>query len=425
MTDQPRVTADDFNDIPTSSEADKPRHSWTPNSLIQLAQNPPAPPTIGGILYPGKRTLLSGETESLKTWLALILAKAEMNIEQTVAWVDLDDMGAGAILHRLRALHIPDQTIHDHFQYYQPDQRLKDQALTDVVMRLTVTGVRLMVIDAFTPALALHGLDPGNSIDIETFWREIADPIAQTGACPCVLDHVVKNADQRGKYATGSERKASGATVHIGARQLVPFGIGRTGSSLLTTHKDRPGYLPRPTIAILELASDGENVTHQFLPDHSHDGGTFRPTILMERISQTLETTDEPVSQTWIEANVSGNTKAKRAALQHLTEGGYLNLTAGPRNTRLYTSHNPYREAADIPFNDPALTPTNPAQKTGQFGTSTTPTPPFPLQKGGVVAVTTPPKTEWATPTPTNGNEPDLTPLDLLLDSEPEPEENA
>jgi hypothetical protein len=48
-------------------------HTWRSSSLVARAANPPESPTIGGLLYPAKRTLLSGETEALKTWLALIL----------------------------------------------------------------------------------------------------------------------------------------------------------------------------------------------------------------------------------------------------------------------------------------------------------------------------------------------------------------
>lgn len=76
-------------------------HSWQPSSLIARAAEPPEPPTIGGLLYPAKRTLLSGETESLKTWLALILAKAEMDAGYPVGWADLDAMGAAVLGGRL------------------------------------------------------------------------------------------------------------------------------------------------------------------------------------------------------------------------------------------------------------------------------------------------------------------------------------
>jgi hypothetical protein len=147
----------------------------------------------------------------------------------------------------------------------------------------------LFVIDAFNPFLSLHGLDPFSTPDIEAFWREIADPIAKAGATPTLLDHVSKNADTRGKYSYGSERKASGAMVHIGFRTLEPFGRGRTGRALLTTHKDRPGYLPRPTVGQL-----------------------------------ALEQQVEPVSQTWIEKNVQGNATPLRTALEVLIGEGYV-----------------------------------------------------------------------------------------------------
>jgi hypothetical protein len=181
-----------------------------------------------------------------------------MLIEIPVAWVDLDDMGAGAILQRLRALQVPDPVINDFFFYYQPDQRLYDtkqekrtEQFTDVLNSLATTGARLMVIDAFNPMLSLHGLDPNSTPDIETFWREIADPIAKQAPAPTLLDHVAKNAETRGKYSYGSERKASGSTVHIGAHTLEALTIGGEGRAVLTVHKDRPAYLPRPTLGIL------------------------------------------------------------------------------------------------------------------------------------------------------------------------------
>lgn len=89
-------------------------HSWQPSSLVARAAIPPEPPTIGGLLYPAKRTLLSGETESLKTWLALVLAKAELDAGYAIAWADLDAMGSGELLARLQALGVRDDVIHEH-----------------------------------------------------------------------------------------------------------------------------------------------------------------------------------------------------------------------------------------------------------------------------------------------------------------------
>jgi hypothetical protein len=421
--DLPRVGLDDLNSIPRNEPADRPRHSWIPSSLIQLAAHPPAPPTIGNILYPGKRTLLSGETESLKTWLALILAKAEMELEIPVAWVDLDDMGAGALLQRLRALQVPDSTIDEFFFYYQPEERLKGEQLQDVLMQLTVTGTRMMVIDAFTPALHLHGLSPDSNIDIEAFWKDVADPIAKTGTAPVVIDHVVKDKDSRGKYASGSERKASGATVHIGSHTLNALAIGTTGRTLLTTHKDRPGYLPRPTIGVLTLASDGAWIDYRLDADKSHDTGTFRPTVLMQRISQKLEPLDEPVSRAWVETTIKGNRQAIRTALDTLASEGHLEQITGPRNSHMFTSLKPYREADEPPADDLALTSPDLALKLGRFGVSTSsPTLPLLSGEGEVGEPTTEKLASSPDPASTNGQSADFyTPNpNAFLDTEPD-----
>jgi hypothetical protein len=321
-------------------------HSWQPQNLIEIAARPPEPPTIGGLLYPAKRTLISGETESLKTFLAAILAKAEMDVGLTVAWADLDAMGPGEVLSRLRALGVPDSTIAQQFLYYEPTETLKVGRLDDVCALICERAVRLFVVDAFNPMLSLHGLDPHSTSDVETFWREIATPITEAGAAPTLLDHVTKDSDRRGKYAYGSERKASGAIVHIGARTLEPLTRGGTGRTVLTTHKDRPGFLPRPTLGRLVLASDGEQITYEIEADRSRDGDKFRPTVLMERVSRTLELQDEPVSQRWVEQNVKGSGDGLRSAISCLIDEGYVAKDETKRGWKL-TSQRAYRESDD------------------------------------------------------------------------------
>jgi hypothetical protein len=240
------------------------------------------------LLYPGKRVVLSGETESLKTWFALILCKAEIDAGYPVGWADVDAMGKSAIRDRLRSLGVTDSAISQHFFFFEPDKRLGGDDLAFIVGLVEIRGIRLFVIDSFNPMLGLHGLDPASTIEVEKFWTTVATPICKAGAAVTLIDHVVKNADNRGKYSYGSERKASGAIVHIGFKPLESFGRGKTGRTVLTVHKDRPGFLPRPTVGVLELDSDGENVTYSLTQDRSRVTDKFRPTFLMQRVSEYL-----------------------------------------------------------------------------------------------------------------------------------------
>ena len=194
-------------------------HTWQPASLIKLAANPPAPPTIGGVLYPGKRTLVSGETESLKTWLALILAKAEMDAGYSVAWADLDAMGSAELLSRLRALGVDDNVIDQRFLYYEPAERLINDVLGTSPPRSpsgrsgcssSTPSTRCCRCTASTrtaPRTSRRsgGRSPTRSA-VPVPHRRCSTTSPRTPA--------------RAKYAYGSERKASGAIVHVGFRLL-------------------------------------------------------------------------------------------------------------------------------------------------------------------------------------------------------------
>lgn len=354
------IHLDDIRDIPAAASPPTPEHSWRPLNLVDLAANPPEPPTIGGLLYPGKRTVLSGETESMKTWFALILAKAELDIGRPVVWVDLDAMGPGAMLQRLEKLGVARSTVADGFHYIEPNEQLDPPKRIDLTGLIASEGVRLCVIDAFNPILALHQLDPNVTSDIEKFWTNIADPICHAGAAPVLLDHVAKNPEARGKYAYGSERKASGAIVHLGFKLLEPLRQGGVGRSLLSVHKDRPGYLPRPALGRLILDdTDPAALTYRVEPDKSHDEpGRFRPTVLMQKVSTYLELHPGAATGKEIEESVTGNAKALRTAIQTLIEDGYVRAEKGVKNATLHTSLRPYREADEpTPFSSSSVRP--------------------------------------------------------------------
>jgi hypothetical protein len=95
------------------------------------------------------------------------------------------------------------------------------------------------------------------------------------------------------------------------------------------------------------LVSDSSSVRYSLEAERSHGGDSFRPTVLMERISVRLEKEVEPRSQTWIEENVKGNVPAKRDALATLVAENYVTRERGTRGFE-HMSARPYREAEDV-----------------------------------------------------------------------------
>ena len=54
----------------------------------------------------------------------------------------------------------------------------------------------------------------------------------------------------------GSERKLGTVDVHLGFESVWPLHRGSDGHIKVVTHKDRPGFLPRPNAAEIVLESD-------------------------------------------------------------------------------------------------------------------------------------------------------------------------
>ena len=323
---------------------------WSPQSLITLASRPPKPPEIGGLFYASRRHLVSGEYESGKSWLALCVTADELNAGRGVVWVDADDMGAGSILERLRQLGVSDDRIHTSFAYVRPSGAIAPDEWVELERFVGEQSARLVVFDALNPALSIHGLDPAKTPDVERFYKTVLDPFRHVGCAVVALDHLVKNPEASKRYSYGSERKASGAEVHIGIVGVRPFGRGKTGRARLTVHKDRPGFLQRPIAGVLVVDSNADTgtVAWQITPDTSTTAqGGFRPTGLMEKVSRYLEAQGEPRSRNQIEQAVKGKAEFVRAAIDTLVSEQYAVVEDGPRSGRLVRIERVFRESAD------------------------------------------------------------------------------
>jgi hypothetical protein len=314
-----------------------------PVDIVAAGAEPPAPPAILGLFYPGLNHVVSGEPEAMKTWLLLAAAADELETGRGVIWVDGDDVGPGALLERLRLLGTSDEKIASLFTYIRPDDPIGPHMPT-VLNAVRSRRCRLAVMDGFNPLLVLHGLDPNSGVDVERFYG-LVDPIRKENVALVLTDNVSKSRETRGAWAIGSERKKSKAEVHLGMTRLVPLVRGGTGKAKVAVHKDRPGHLERPCPGVFVVEA-GEVFSWRIQPDDSHDEqGEFRPTALMAKVSWFLQSQwDKPQSRNQIEEAKLGKRDYVRQAIDRLIVEGYATEFEGPRNARLVRLERPFNE---------------------------------------------------------------------------------
>jgi AAA domain len=317
------------------------RVSWEPLNLAHLEERPRLEPTLGGLglVYPGKRHVFSGPQESAKTLAAYAIALAVIRKGGTVALLDFE-MGQWDARDRLRELGARDPDL-ERLLYIEPET----PASPGNIATLIDLNPALVVIDAAAGAYSLEGLDDNKRVDVERFTETYVRPFWLLEIATILVDHVVKNAEARGKYAIGSERKVGSADVHLGFDMVSPLVRGGTGLYKVTTHKDRLGHLPRPRAADFELRSDP--VTHAIAWTFSapkEDESIFWPTALMQRVSRYLEEEGRPVSRNAIEGAVAGKRDYVRLAIDRLVDEGFASESGGANRARLFASKQPFRE---------------------------------------------------------------------------------
>jgi len=253
-------------------EADEPeRTSWYPRDLtgVLSGEDPePEPEYLQrlddvSLFYRGKVNGLIGESESGKTWVALLAVLQALRARQSVLYLDFEDTAPG-IISRLRSMGATDDDLAC-LAYVGPDEDLGPNAKRDLRDAIEATPPDLIVIDGFNAAMTLLGLELTDNTDATKFSQMLLKPLASTGACVVYVDHVPKSKDARGKGGIGAQAKRAMTTGCAIAVDVVdPFGRGMTGRLRLTVDKDRPGHVRAASVdakgagtAVLMSQADG------------------------------------------------------------------------------------------------------------------------------------------------------------------------
>lgn len=200
---------------------------------------------------------------------------------------------------------------------------------------LVASTPTLVVIDSCNESLAIERLDSNSTFDVSTWIRILPKRIARHGSAVLVIDHVVKNREARGAWATGSQAKKAETDVMFMLELEEPFGIGMSGRSALKVAKDRHGQLRRhglPSsgglirIGDVLVSESAGRTTVDIAPPGAGTGGRFRPTTLMCEVSEAIAGASDSLTTRGVLARVTGRTKHILTALDVLVDEGWVDV---------------------------------------------------------------------------------------------------
>lgn len=347
-----------------------PVTSWEPIPLEPIVSGIMAGEIVGpvpslmqrddgvALLYRGELHSIAAEPECGKSFVIQGETARLVSEGEDVVYLDFEDTPP-SIVARLLALGAPAEALLSHLTLVHPEQALHPDALDALLAGRTPA---LAVIDGVTEAMGLLGLEIASNDDIGKFRARLARPLAATGAAVVEIDHVVKDRESRGRYAIGGQHKLAGVAVAYSITPIQRPSRTRPGVLKLVVEKDRHGHVRAHedssrvvALARITPAEDGARVTVTLTPpDSVSDEGTFRPTVLMERVSRAIEA-HPGLSKRGIREGVKGKASAVDLALELLVTDGHVRPDQDGQAIRHHVV-TPFREADDthrVPVSSP------------------------------------------------------------------------
>ena len=311
------------------------------------------------LVYPGAVHSFHGESESGKSLILMWEAVRLMMAGYDVLWITFDSDPAEDVGRAIK-YGCPPEALAEHLDYRKPDaSHVGSEGFIDMFHR----PYALAVIDGVTDALNLlgKGMTKGDPNDAYTqfsriFPKRLAD---KTGAAVVLVDHVSKDADNRGRFAIGAQAKMSQLT---GAAYLVeperPPVRGGKGTVILRVAKDRPGSVRNTCgawrqrdrtqeAARIQIDDTGVHTTFTLEAPNAGDpfnntGGLDRPEQIMTQISELLEGQPKGLSGRAIREAVNGRSERIGLALELLINESYVEVQTGARRSQIHILNKPY-----------------------------------------------------------------------------------
>ncbi len=316
--------------------------SWGTVDLEPVKTGEPRPgteflPRTDGkfLVYAGLPHTFYGESESLKSWAALLACRSFITAGFTTLYVDFEG-DEWTLVERARIVGIPDGAIGRALRYIRPVEPLKGnpRALSDLLIEETELRPSLVVLDGVSEAYALHNWDINKATDAAEFQKLFGN--FADGTATIAIDHTGKDAS---RGVVGSQHKRAGLN---GAEYLFTptrrEGRGGHSTASIKVTKDRFGYVrefaPKGTVGVLHVASavDGDRVYIE-APSYVESLGVDM-TLAQDLLDVILARPG--MSTTAIDKAVTGNATAIRSELMMLKADGKVRSEKGPRRSKLW-----------------------------------------------------------------------------------------
>lgn len=307
------------------------RTSWWPRDLtgVLAGEDPePEPEFLArldevSLFYRGKVNGLIGESESGKTWIAVLAVVQALTKGLKVAYFDFEDTAPG-IVSRLRSMGASDDDL-TRLDYIGPDETLHGPASADLTEYLAQTQPDLIVLDGFNAAMTLLGLELTDNTDATKFAQMLLKPLARTGACVVYVDHLPKNKENRGKGGIGAQAKRAMTTgCALSVEVVSAFGRGMTGRLRLTVDKDRPGHVRAAAVeakaagtAVLISGADGSVEVSIEKPDTDQERQSAHDAAMRRQIMVVVQGHNGGCRRQDI-YTACGDSKAKKGTKEHV-----------------------------------------------------------------------------------------------------------
>jgi AAA domain len=294
------------------------------------------------LLYPGAPHVAFGESETLKSYFAMLGAKAFLDAGHRVLYIDFESNDVTFVQHA-RQVGIVEGFIGSSLVYMRPEEPLyylqRDGTLKpdeDAVFQLEWARQELkpafIVVDGVTEAYALHGWNINDGAHAAHFQRVFGR--WEDGTASLAIDHSGKDAS-RGQIGSQHKRAGiDGAQYEFTKKQRQ--GIGGHSIAEIRVTKDRPGavrgFAPDGRIGTIHVTDDAVWIEEPGAPDLSGNAKLQLRQAILDFLDVNPGSSGAKVVD-----SVPGRAAAIRQELKDMEASGVVWSAPGPRNSTLWT----------------------------------------------------------------------------------------